>query len=146
MQNDFNQQVIDEFRANDGKVGGWFGGARLLLLTTTGARSSKPHTTPVGYLPDGDQVLVIASAGGTPHHPAWYHNLIAHPEVTVEDGTFTYQATATALHGAERGNGADTEVSVSADELGAEVDRLATELEAHLAYEEQELIPLLEGR
>lgn len=102
MQKDFNQQVIDEFRANAGKVGGWFEGSRLLLLTTTGARSGKPHTAPVGYLPDGDQVLVIASAGGAPHHPAWYHNLVAHPEVTVEDGTFTYQATSRVLHGTER--------------------------------------------
>lgn len=103
MQNDFNQQVIDEFRAHNGRVGGWFEGARLLLLTTTGARSGTRHTTPVGYLPDGEQVLVIASAAGAPRHPAWYHNLLAHPEVTVEDGTFTYQATATVLRCDERG-------------------------------------------
>lgn len=63
MPNDFNQQVIDEFRANRGRVGGYFEGARLLLLTTTGARTGTPHTAPVGYLPDGgDRVLVIASA------------------------------------------------------------------------------------
>ncbi|MFC8915707.1 nitroreductase/quinone reductase family protein [Streptomyces sp. NPDC047821] len=102
MPNDFNQPVIEEFRANNGRVGGWFEGARLLLLTTTGARSGKPHTTPVGYLPDGDRVLVIASAAGAPKHPAWYHNLLANPRVTVESGVFTYEADATVLRGEER--------------------------------------------
>jgi deazaflavin-dependent oxidoreductase (nitroreductase family) len=103
MPEDFNTAIIDEFRANQGRVGGWFDGARLLLLTTTGARSGRPHTVPVGYLPDGgERVLVIASAGGAPHQPAWYHNLVAHPEVTVEDGVFTYRATATVLTGDER--------------------------------------------
>ncbi|MCK2219408.1 nitroreductase/quinone reductase family protein [Actinomadura sp. ATCC 31491] len=102
MPMDFNQQIIDEFRANGGRVGGPFEGARLLLLTTTGARSGAPHTVPVAYLPDGDRVLVIASAGGSPRHPAWYHNLRAHPRVTVEDGTFTYQAEAVVLTGEER--------------------------------------------
>nr|MDT0657936.1 nitroreductase/quinone reductase family protein [Micromonospora sp. DSM 115978] len=100
--NSFNQQVIDEFRANQGRVGGPFEGARLLLLTTTGARSGKPHTTPVGYLPDGERIIVIASAGGAPNHPAWYHNLAAQPRVTVEDGYFTYPADAVVLAGEER--------------------------------------------
>ncbi|MEV6596122.1 nitroreductase/quinone reductase family protein [Actinoplanes sp. NPDC051346] len=103
MPNDFHTPIIEEFRANNGRVGGWFEGTRLLLLTTTGARSGRPHTTPVGYLPDGgDRVLVIASAGGAPRHPAWFHNLLADPIVTVEDGVFTYQATATVLTGDER--------------------------------------------
>ncbi|QYC42295.1 Putative nitroreductase [Nonomuraea coxensis DSM 45129] len=102
MPMDFNQQIIDEFRANGGRVGGPFEGARLLLLTTTGARSGAPHTVPVACLPDGDRVLVIASAGGSPRHPAWYHNLRADPRVTVEDGTFTYQAEAVVLTGEER--------------------------------------------
>ncbi|MET9427557.1 nitroreductase/quinone reductase family protein [Streptomyces sp. NPDC003036] len=103
MPNDFNQTVIDEFRAHHGRVGGMFEGARLLLLTTTGARSGKPHTTPVGYYPDGDgRVLVIASAGGAPRHPAWYHNLLANPRVTVESGAFTYEADATVLTGDAR--------------------------------------------
>ncbi len=99
---DFNQQVIEEFRANGGRVGGWFEGSRLLLLTTTGARSGRPHTTPVGYLPDGERILVIGSAGGAPRHPAWYHNLRANPRVTVEDGVFTYEADAVVLAGEER--------------------------------------------
>ncbi|MFI1472165.1 nitroreductase/quinone reductase family protein [Streptomyces wuyuanensis] len=103
MPNDFNQQVIDEFRANRGRVGGYFEGARLLLLTTTGARSGAPHTTPVGYLPDGgERVLVIASAGGSPKHPDWYHNIVANPRLTVEDGVFTYEARAVVLDPEER--------------------------------------------
>ncbi|GGT39099.1 nitroreductase/quinone reductase family protein [Streptomyces chromofuscus] len=101
--NDFNQQVIEEFRANRGRVGGYFEGARLILLTTTGARSGAEHTTPLAYLPDGaDRILVIASAGGAPRHPAWYHNLLAHPQVTVESGAFTHQARAVVLEGEER--------------------------------------------
>ncbi|MFF3442699.1 nitroreductase/quinone reductase family protein [Streptosporangium sp. NPDC002721] len=103
MPIDFNQQIIEEFRANGGKIGGPFEGARLLLLTTVGARSGAPHTTPLGYLPDGgERVLVIASAGGAPNHPAWFHNLVANPLVTVEDGIFTYEARAVVLEGAER--------------------------------------------
>ncbi|GGU50529.1 cation-binding protein [Streptomyces albospinus] len=103
MPNLFNQQVIDEFRANRGRVGGPFEGGRLILLTTTGARSGARHTTPVAYLPDGgERILVIASAGGAPHHPDWFHNLLAHPRVTVEDGVFTYEAEAVVLQGEER--------------------------------------------
>jgi deazaflavin-dependent oxidoreductase (nitroreductase family) len=102
MPNHFNQQVIDEFRANNGRVGGPFEGGRLILLTTTGARSGAPHTNPVGYLPDGDRILIIASAGGAPADPDWFHNLVANPRVTVENGTFTYDAEATVLPGDER--------------------------------------------
>ncbi|GAA1276739.1 nitroreductase/quinone reductase family protein [Sphaerisporangium rubeum] len=102
MPIDFNESVIEEFRANAGRVGGPFTDARLILLTTTGARSGAPHTTPVGYLPDGERILVIASAGGAPRHPAWYHNLVANPVVTVETGLFTYEAHATVLTGEER--------------------------------------------
>ncbi|GAA2270015.1 cation-binding protein [Streptomyces ruber] len=103
MPNPFNQHVIDEFRAHHGRVGGPFEGGRLLLLTTTGARTGTPHTTPVGYLPDLDgQVLVIASAGGSPRHPDWYRNLLAHPRVTVESGAFTYEAEAVVLTGEDR--------------------------------------------
>ncbi|MGW7265704.1 nitroreductase/quinone reductase family protein [Streptomyces sp. NPDC054842] len=103
MPNAFNQQIIDEFRANGGRVGGPFEGARLLLLTTTGARTGAPHTTPVGYHPDGGgRVLVIASAGGSPRHPDWFRNLVADPRVRVETGVFTYEAEAGVLTGAER--------------------------------------------
>lgn len=103
MSNAFNAPIIEEFRANHGRVGGWFEGARLLLLTTTGARTGAPHTVPLGYLPDGgERVLVIGSAGGGPRHPSWFHNLRADPRATVEDGVFTYAAEATILDGAER--------------------------------------------
>jgi deazaflavin-dependent oxidoreductase (nitroreductase family) len=73
-----------------------------LLLTTTGARSGQSHTAILGYYPDGDRVLVVGSAGGSPKHPDWYHNLLANPEVGVDLGVFTYRATAVVLRGAER--------------------------------------------
>jgi len=99
---DFNQQIIQEFRANAGKVGGMFEGTDLVLLTTVGARSGKRHTRPVGYARDGDRILVFASNAGQPNHPDWYHNLLANPQVTVETGTETFAATAVPLHGEER--------------------------------------------
>ncbi|WP_024874988.1 nitroreductase/quinone reductase family protein [Saccharomonospora piscinae] len=103
MPHTANQHVIAQFRAHDGEVGGPFTGARLLLLTTTGARSGAPHTVPLGYLHDGQgSTLVIGSAAGAPHHPAWYHNLLAEPRVTVETGAFTYEAEAEVLRGSDR--------------------------------------------
>lgn len=99
---DFNQSIIAEFRANGGKVGGPFAGAPLLLLTTTGAKSGRRHTTPVMYNTDGDRLLVFASKGGAPTNPAWYHNLVANPQVTVEVGTERFDANAVALQGEER--------------------------------------------
>ncbi|WP_214327699.1 nitroreductase family deazaflavin-dependent oxidoreductase [Nonomuraea sediminis] len=102
MADNFNQQVIDEFRANDGKVGGYFEGSALVLLTTKGAKSGKPTTTPVMYLPDGDRYVIIASNGGADHHPAWYHNLRAHPSATAEIGTETFEAKAEFIDGEER--------------------------------------------
>ena len=101
-QNDYNRQLIEEFRANRSKSGGPFEGRPLLLLTTTGAKSGQRRTTPVMYLADGDRLLVFATKAGAPTNPAWYHNLLAHPEVTVEVGTQTYEATATSLTGEER--------------------------------------------
>ena len=101
-RNDWNRRTIEEFRANGGKVGGIWEGRPLLLLTTTGARRGHRHTTPTIYLRDGDRLLVFASKGGAPTHPDWYHNLLAHPEVTVEVGPETYKATATVLTGEER--------------------------------------------
>jgi deazaflavin-dependent oxidoreductase (nitroreductase family) len=102
MPNPFNQQIIDEFRANGGRVGGMFAGSSLVLLTTRGARSGRLHTTPLGFLPDGDRFLVIASAGGSPRNPDWFHNVLTHPSVIVEDGTQTYEALAVPLAGRER--------------------------------------------
>src|SRR5438309_2987188 len=97
-QNDYNNRLIEEFRADRSK----FGGRPLLLLTTTGARSGQRRTTPMMYVRDGDRLIVIASNVGAPTHPAWYHNLVAHPQVTVEVGNETYNATATVLTGEER--------------------------------------------
>jgi deazaflavin-dependent oxidoreductase (nitroreductase family) len=103
MPNAFTEQIIQEFRANQGQVGGPFEGARLLLLTTTGARSGRRHTAVLGYYPDtADRVLVVGSAGGGPKHPDWFHNLRADPRVTIETGAFTYDAEASVLQGAER--------------------------------------------
>jgi len=99
---DWNSRVIEEFRANGGKVGGTYEGAILLLLTTTGARSGKPHVAPLGYLIDGERLIIAASVLGADHHPAWYHNLVAHPTVTVELGSETFEATATVITGEER--------------------------------------------
>ncbi|MCA9863119.1 MAG: nitroreductase family deazaflavin-dependent oxidoreductase [Thermomicrobiales bacterium] len=90
--NDFNQQVIDEFRANDGKVGGMFQGAPMLLLTTKGAKSGQPRVAPLVYSRDGDRYVVIASKGGAPTNPDWYHNIAANPDITVEIGSETFPA------------------------------------------------------
>lgn len=99
---DWNDQVIAEFRANEGKVGGPFKGAPLLLLTTTGAKSGQKRISPLMYLPDGDRMLIFASKGGAPTNPDWYHNLLAHPQATVEAGTETFNVKATVLTGEER--------------------------------------------
>ena len=101
-QNDYNRQLIEEFRANRGKSGGPFEGRPLLLLTTTGAKSGQRRTTPMMYVPDGDRLMVIASNVGAPTHPAWYHNLVAHPQVIVEVGAETFDATAIVTTGEER--------------------------------------------
>lgn len=101
-RNDWNRQTIEAFRANGGKVGGMWEGRPLLLLTTTGAKSGQRRTRPVMYLRDGDRLLVFASKGGAPSSPDWYHNLVVHPQVTVEVGNETYEATATVISGQER--------------------------------------------
>jgi len=99
---EFNRPVVEEFRANGGRVGGMFAGADLLLLTTLGARTGLPHTVPLGYLRIGGRLLVVASAGGSPRHPDWYRNLLARPLVEVEIGAERYAAVAVPLEGAER--------------------------------------------
>jgi deazaflavin-dependent oxidoreductase (nitroreductase family) len=97
--NDYNQHIIEQFRATGGTTD--YPGP-LVLLTIIGAKSGRPRTTPVAYSIDGSQIVVIASAGGAPTHPDWYHNLVAHPTVTVELGAETFQARATVVEGAER--------------------------------------------
>jgi deazaflavin-dependent oxidoreductase (nitroreductase family) len=100
--NDFNRAIIEEFRANDGRVGGLFEGSPVLLLTTTGSRSGERRTTPVMYLPDGERMVIFASKAGAPTNPAWYHNLLANPVVTVEVGSETLDAEAVVTTGEER--------------------------------------------
>jgi deazaflavin-dependent oxidoreductase (nitroreductase family) len=99
---DWNKQMIDNFRAQGGKGLGHFGD-KLLLLTTRGAKTGESRTTPLVYHRDGDRYIIAASKGGAPSHPAWYHNLVKHPEAEVEVGTEKFKVRATPLtKGAER--------------------------------------------
>lgn len=98
----FNEKVIQEFRENDGVCGGPFEGAPMMLLNMTGAKSGRDLTSPLVYSTDGDDMVIIASKGGAPDHPNWYHNLVANPDVTVEVGTDKYEATAVVTDGADR--------------------------------------------
>jgi deazaflavin-dependent oxidoreductase (nitroreductase family) len=100
--NNFNSAIIAEFRANGGKVGGRWAGRTLLLLHTTGAKSSQRRVNPLAYTRDGDRLVVIASKGGAPTNPDWYYNLLANPLVTVEVGTEQFQARATVAAEPER--------------------------------------------
>ena len=100
--NDFNRKMIDEFRQNGGKVTGMFEHAPLLLISTTGAKSGKQRTNPVVYSRDGDRLVIIASKGGAPNSPDWYHNLVANPKVTIELPDETFEARATVAQGEER--------------------------------------------
>jgi len=100
--NDFNANIINEFRANGGKVGGPFEGAPMVLISTTGAKSGQRRTNPLVYTTDGDRVVVVASKGGAPSNPDWYYNLKANPDVTVEIGEETFEATAEEVTGDER--------------------------------------------
>ena len=99
--NDWDRRIIEEFRANEGNVGGQFAGVPLLLLTTTGAKSGEPRIIPLAYLSDGGHIYVFAGNRGAPTNPGWYHNLVAHPGVTVELGTETFEARATVVDNAE---------------------------------------------
>ena len=94
----YNQTVIETFRANNGNVNG---PNRLLLLTTTGAKSNQLHTTPIAYSTDGERLVILASKGGAPTNPDWYHNLLANSLVTVELGIEQFQARATVAEGQE---------------------------------------------
>jgi deazaflavin-dependent oxidoreductase (nitroreductase family) len=101
--NDWNQQVIAEFRANGGRVGGGFEGAPMVLLHHVGRKSGKEYVTPLVYLPgDGGAIQIFASKAGAPVNPDWYDNLIAAGQATVEVGTSSYRATVTELSGEER--------------------------------------------
>jgi deazaflavin-dependent oxidoreductase (nitroreductase family) len=98
----FHTQRIAEFRANGGKLNPPLDAVPLLVLTTTGAKSGQPHAMPMSYTTDGGRIVVVAAAGGAPKHPAWYHNLVANPEVTVEVGGEAFLARATIVSEPER--------------------------------------------
>jgi deazaflavin-dependent oxidoreductase (nitroreductase family) len=99
---DFNTQVITEFRDNDGRVGGMFESMPLLLLHHVGAKSGASRIAPLAYFEDDGRYAIFASKGGAPENPAWYHNLLAHPDTTIEVGGETIEVTATEAEGAER--------------------------------------------
>jgi deazaflavin-dependent oxidoreductase (nitroreductase family) len=98
---DWNKGIIDEFHAKGGKGIGHFGD-NLLLLTTKGARTGERRTNPAAYHRDGDRWVIVASKGGAPTHPGWYHNLVKDPNVTIEVGTETIPVRARVAKGAER--------------------------------------------
>jgi len=100
---DFNSNLIDEIRATKGHLtDGPFAGRQVLVLTTTGAKSGARRETPLVYSRDGDDIVIIASMGGAPSHPAWYHNIVANPRVTIEVDGATIDADARVAQGAER--------------------------------------------
>ncbi|MGL5858978.1 MAG: nitroreductase family deazaflavin-dependent oxidoreductase [Angustibacter sp.] len=99
---DWNQRIIEEFRANGGKVGGQFEGAPMILVHHLGARTGTERVTPLVYFPDGDRMLIVASKGGAPTNPDWYHNLRANPRVEVEVGAETFPVDVVEISGTER--------------------------------------------
>jgi deazaflavin-dependent oxidoreductase (nitroreductase family) len=99
---DFNAKIIEEFHANEGRVGGMFEGVPLLLLHHTGAKSSKSRVNPLAYQSDNGRYVIFASKGGAPANPDWYHNLKAQPNVTIEVGTDTIDVAASEASGEER--------------------------------------------
>ena len=99
---EFNAQVIEEFRGNGGRVGGRFEAMPLLLLHHRGARTGRPRINPIAYLQDGGRYVLIASKGGAPTNPAWYHNLKAHPSAKIEVGADTIDVVASEATGDER--------------------------------------------
>lgn len=98
----FNQKIADEFRANNGKVGGQFTGADLLLLTTTGAKSGQPRLSPLAYFRIDGKLIIIGSFAGADVNPAWVHNLRAHPSAHIEIGGESSEVAARELPPAER--------------------------------------------
>lgn len=101
-QRNFNRSLVEEYRANGGKVSGMFADMPMLLLTTTGAKSGQQRTTPVVYTTDKGRLVIIASKAGGPTHPDWYHNLLANPDVTVELGREKFSARASIPSDEER--------------------------------------------
>jgi deazaflavin-dependent oxidoreductase (nitroreductase family) len=99
---EFNKKIVEEFRANGGKVGGMFANAPMILITMKGAKTGEVRTIPLVYSKDGARLVVIASMAGAPNNPDWYHNLKAHPNVTVEVGSEKFPIKASLATGDER--------------------------------------------
>ena len=123
--NEFNHKVIDEFRSNDGKVGGPFEGRPMILVTHRGAKSGTEYTTPLVYTRDGDDYVIIASKGGSPEHPQWYHNLVANPAAVVEVGHDKLDVRARVTAGDERARlwRAQADLMPNFDEYAKATDR-----------------------
>jgi deazaflavin-dependent oxidoreductase (nitroreductase family) len=123
---DFNARIIDEFHANEGRVGGPFAGSTLLLLHHVGAKSGKDRINPLAYHRDGDRYVIFASKAGSPTNPDWYHNLKANPNVTIEVGTDTIDVVAGEATGEERDRlfTAQVERSPAFGEYQAKTDRV----------------------
>ncbi|HEV7721698.1 MAG TPA: nitroreductase family deazaflavin-dependent oxidoreductase [Iamia sp.] len=99
--NEFNRQIIEDFRANEGQVGGGFAGAPILIVHSTGAKSGQERLSPLVFRADGDRWVIFGSKGGAPTHPDWFHNLVVNPEASIEVGTDTVPVTATVAEGDE---------------------------------------------
>jgi deazaflavin-dependent oxidoreductase (nitroreductase family) len=99
---EYNAKIIAEFRANEGRVGGLWEDIPLLLLYHTGARSATEHVNPVAYLHDDSRYFIWAANGGAPQHPAWYHNLKAHPVTRIDVGNETVNVVAEEMTGVRR--------------------------------------------
>jgi deazaflavin-dependent oxidoreductase (nitroreductase family) len=100
--NDFNQKIMEEFHANGGKVGGRFAGVDILILTSTGRKSGQMRWNPIAYSTDRDRYIIVASKGGAPTSPDWYHNLVANGSAVIEVGNDVIPVEATIATGAER--------------------------------------------
>jgi deazaflavin-dependent oxidoreductase (nitroreductase family) len=100
--NDFNGKILEEFRENDGKVGGPFQGAPMIVIHTKGRKSGKEYENPLVYQPVGDTFAIFASKGGSPEHPEWYRNIVANPDITVEIGKDKFPVKARVAEGDER--------------------------------------------
>ncbi len=102
MASDYNQAIIDEFRANHGKLGGRWEGSKLVLVNTIGAKSGQVRTIPLAYLQQADRIYIVGSAAGSEKHPDWYHNLVANPDITYELSGAPVPARASLVQGDER--------------------------------------------
>jgi deazaflavin-dependent oxidoreductase (nitroreductase family) len=123
---DYNQRIIEEFRANSGQPPSWSGSSPLLLLHHRGARSGTDRVNPVAYLPDNGRYVIFASKAGAPTNPGWYHNLKAHPETTIEVGGDTFAVTASEAAGEEHDRlfSAQEEISPQFGEYQAKTSRV----------------------